>query len=285
MSDELDSAFGKFCDVDLSRFRHPVFIIGAPRTGSTLLFQAMLGQFSLSYISNAMALMPSLMTRFCKIWPRLAVNYDGNIRQSQYGFVPGMFSPNEAGRLCRKWFEEDGNEKDAICTMASLFSITRYPVLIKNIFNSNRLGNIRKIFPESRFIFIKRDPLFAAQSILIARKKIMGSYEQWWSIRPDGYRRVIGRSPFYQVLWQIQSIEDKILNDLKGEMITVCYEDFCQSPDLVLKTIEDEIGLQRRRDCLPLRSVKNSNRVSLEQEEWDVLMEYYHKYYEKKSNE
>jgi len=45
----------------------PIFVVGSPRTGSTLLFQLMVKHLKVCYISNIMALLPSQMLKLGKI--------------------------------------------------------------------------------------------------------------------------------------------------------------------------------------------------------------------------
>lgn len=151
----------------------PVFIIGAPRTGSTFLLQQMLKSFKFVYITNVMALMPNHMLKFFTAFKKEILTYS-DIKKSEFGYIKGLHSPNEAGQLFEKWFKDFSTEDEQklVESTISYMSIkANAPFICKNLYNSLRLQHISRIFPSSKFIHISRDPFFTAQSILEARKK------------------------------------------------------------------------------------------------------------------
>ena len=158
-----DSAVKKSCD-DLTMDEYPpIFMVGAPRTGSTMIFQVMVSQLRLAYISNIMALMPSLMVKLCMFSRRVACGYDGGIRESEYGYIPGLLSPNEAGKIADKWFDamiSDEEKKYVGRTFRMISSITKCRFLMKNQMNTLRIKQIRAVLPDSRFILLRRAPPF-----------------------------------------------------------------------------------------------------------------------------
>jgi len=58
-----DSLAKKNTAEDLPEELNPIFIVGAPRSGSTLLFQLLIRHTKLIYISNLMALFPNQMIK------------------------------------------------------------------------------------------------------------------------------------------------------------------------------------------------------------------------------
>jgi hypothetical protein len=64
---------------------YPVFIIGAPRSGSTLLYQLLVKHSRIAYISNLMSLIPAHMINLARL-TRLCHNY-GHIKESQRGYI------------------------------------------------------------------------------------------------------------------------------------------------------------------------------------------------------
>lgn len=63
---------------------HPVFIVGAPRTGSTLIFQDLIQHFRIAYISNLMALLPKYIVPLFEFSRRRILSHSG-IRPSHFG--------------------------------------------------------------------------------------------------------------------------------------------------------------------------------------------------------
>jgi len=260
----------------------PIFIIGPPRSGSTLLLQWMIAQFEISYISNLLALFPSQMVKLCRIIPKAANGCQKEISRSEFGYISGLFSPNEAGVIMQKWFEDstlDIEKKYVRRTIAEISSITDRPVLIKNLNNTIRLNKIISIFPESRFLYLHREIPYTAQSILSVRKKMYGSYEKWWSIQPPGYEKALEFHPFKQVIWQITTIEDicnKFMERYSQRVYKLAYWDFCKSPRKYLHEIRTFFHLNAKSNVsLMKESIIYSKKVQLPDKDWKKLVETY----------
>ena len=258
-----------------SEAHHPIFVIGAPRTGSTLLYQTMIQQLRVSYISNLMGLVPNRMTSIARL-SRRAMARPRDLRESDYGYVPGLFSPSEAGAVFRRWFDRDLPEADRVRvrnTFAMLSAIAEAPVLTKNLMNSLRLPIIHEVLPEARFIHVRRDPLFTAQSLWLARRKHFGNDRKWFSAEPPGFEAVRHKPPAYQVVWQVREIEAGIAQFIAGcsaPVIVVNYEDLCGNPGSVLRTISESCGTDRRDVPAPAPSTA-SNAIALTPAEWAEL--------------
>lgn len=267
----------RYCEKPMNN--PPIFIIGPPRSGSTMLFQWLIIQFELSYISNLLALFPSQMVKLCRIIPKVANGRRKEISRSEFGYVPGIIGPNEAGGIMRKWFEDSNlniENKYIRRTITEISSITNSPLLIKNLHNTMRLENIMSIIPESRFIYLHRDPLFTAQSILSSRLKLYGSYDDWFGFKPPGYRSILERNPFEQVIWQITTTNN-ICNEIKKKIpqkfYKLRYESFCQSPQKYLDKIKDFFNIKKRENAPLLKeTLFISNKVKLEPDDWQKLV-------------
>jgi len=265
---------------ELSRELNPVFIVGAPRTGSTILYQYLIKHFKFAYFSNLMALFPSAMIKLVRLYPHAASGYRGDLKDSHFGYVPGLYSPNEAGKICTKWFDHDFHDgkKDLIInTFNAISHFTKSPVLQKNLKNSLRIKVLLDLFPNARFIYIKRDLLFTAQSLILARREIFGDDSVWLSVEPEGHKDILDKSPFYQVIWQVLKIEKQIEEDLvkNGKQVyTLQYEDFCDNQINTLRPISEKFGLSRHLNSDQEDSfIKKDITKLLNSEEWDELHE------------
>lgn len=259
--------------------RAPIFLIGAPRTGSTLLFQLVVRQFRVAYISNVMAAAPRFMVRICRLSRQACAGFTGQVRNSQFGFVPGLWGPNEAGQLMRHWFGEAANDADIPLVRAMVAAIAESadaPLLLKNQANTLRLGRIRQTFPSARLVLVRRDLRWTAQSLLLARRKLLGDDQRWWSVAPPGHEAVSGRKPLFQVLWQADRLEQLALDACLATpqlAAVVDYDDLCTQPT------ERLLNFGQRFDLSPTFSpppaLSRSARQQLSQREWDELNEVY----------
>jgi hypothetical protein len=262
----------------------PVFIVGAPRSGSTLLYQFLIASFNLSYISNAMALFPKYMLPILKIQQIFKLQRIDRINESDYGFVSGLFSPNEAGEIHRQLFESYSlkHQKNVADLLMKFMEISKAPIIFKNLININRLENIYRIFPKARFIFIKRDISYNAQSILEARVKLKENINYWVGTKPAGFEKVKKESPYYQVIWQIKKIEEIfnkfiLMNEVNSLLIK--YEDFCENVNTYYSNFSDFLNLDYKE--IDTSNIKHSNDIRIKKEEWQLL-EFSNKLYNSK---
>ena len=144
----LDAVERKVCGSGYPE-RPPVFIVGPPRSGTTLLYQIMIKSRRFSYISNLAAVAPSLPGAVTKIFSRCS-GPAKTLKRPRAGLLLGLWEPSEAGAIMKKWF---GNKKpDTAEPAASVAAIERAlggAFLNKNTFNSARIENIGQVFPDA----------------------------------------------------------------------------------------------------------------------------------------
>lgn len=226
-----------------------------------------------------MALMPGFMIVLAKMFKELhRVN---KIKPSNYGYIPGIFSPSEAGVIFEKWFEADPSEVSIKRIRNTIIQISRCfkaPLLSKNLKNSLRLPNISKVIPEAKFIFVTRDPLFNAQSILLARRKLFGDDFVWWSVAPEGYEIILDKDPLYQVLWQVIEINKRIKGFFKChaiDWIEISYERLCVDTGSEINNIAEQLEGPAPGKTLELSSIENQNQIKVNSSEWQKLNYFY----------
>jgi len=230
--------------VDILRRNPPVFIIGAPRSGSTLLTQVLTDAFDISCFSNLHCrffALPAFAEKFLK---KNKVHHQSDYT-SEYGLVKGEASPSECGLYWYRFFPKKPayapltavKKQKMMCWRRSLVSLTKAadrPVLFKNLYVSLRLESIFYYVPEALFIIIKRDEVDNACSLLEGRKRINGNYEQWFSIEPPNIEQLKKRPIAQQVIEQVRHINRQIEQDIKqseidaDHFLSLTYEELCQ---------------------------------------------------------
>lgn len=205
----------------------PIFIIGAPRTGSTALYQALTNVFDVAYIDNlAAALYKNLPMG---IWfSRLMYgNRPHNNFKADFGSTQdyGWHAPSECGQFWYRWLPVESHFVDSGDISASFIkelrseiekaqTIVGVPLLFKNLNAGQRLRIISEAFPQARIIYLKRDPRFTAASILQARKKKNIPTDQWWSIKPKNFRELLELDEAEMAVAQVYYLERQIEEDL-----------------------------------------------------------------------
>ena len=232
----------------------PIFIIGAPRSGSTLLCQVLTDAFDVAYLCNYHCDffgMPAVAERLKKpLKKRKKSDYS-----SKYGKVEGIASPAECGEWWYRFFPRDPayvtlntvNRKKMQYFRRSLLALTSStskPVLLKNLYASIRLGAISKIVPEALYIVITRNEFYNACSILEGRMQALGCYDTWWSVPPSDVKKLKKLPPEEQAVQQIRGIQRDINTAIqdgsidKKNILQIKYETFCTDVHGSMKNIE-----------------------------------------------
>lgn len=245
----------------------PVFIVGPPRSGTTLVYQVITAAFDCGFVSN----------RHC-YWYRAPVLVEKlkstpfgakHEFESELGVSPGPHGPSECGSYWYRFMprrphslEEDSlGEKQINAVRRAVFALqssVRRPLVFKNLILSLRIRLLVRIFPASIFVVIHRDMADTALSILMARNKQFGNIHRWFSVRPESCQDVSNATdPFIQVATQVTGIYSEIESSKRSlnsdRFIDVSYEDFCSSPESELFRIQGflssrGLALVRRTD-------------------------------------
>ncbi|NQT14863.1 MAG: sulfotransferase [Planctomycetes bacterium] len=231
----------------------PVFIIGPPRSGSTVLYQVLLDHFHFSYFSNLHELFfgaPSLAERLFRPSRR---RVDG-CYCSKYGRTEGWSAPSECGNFWYRFFRRrpqftsladvSGKQLRKLRgVVRRLQNAMGKPILFKNGTCALRLDPLAKALPEAIFLITRRDVLDVSHSLLAARKDIHGDYARWWSMEPPNVTELKEKPAHKQVVEQVRSIYalvDESRERLGAErFLDVHYEEFCQDTRSVLEKIQN----------------------------------------------
>ena len=231
----------------------PVFIIGAPRSGSTLLYKVLTEKFSLSYISNFTAIfykIPILATWSAR---KLAIKASKGHYNFNYGNIKGMGSPSECGEFWYKWFPKGqyvyvppGQTSGKILQelrneIGGTSYISEAPMIFKNLYNSMRIAPIIEAIPEACFIVCRRKLAENALSILQSRINNLNDKNKWWSLPPKEVDILLKLNYAEQVVGQVYYIYKQIEEDKKRfgkiRFLEISYENFCHDVQGTLSKI------------------------------------------------
>jgi len=245
-----------------------VFLVGPPRSGSTLIMQALCDAFKVGYLSNkhcAWFAAPSFAER---VFRPLVVKRPSDYA-SDHGRTNRPDEPSECGAWWYRFFRRDPayvrldnvSERRMNSFRCSLFKIYQaigLPLVFKNLYATLRIEPIAHYVPNALFVVIKRDWVDNAHSILKGRKDASGRYDQWWSVPPPNVKKLSRLRPVCQVLGQIQSLNELIDRDirrlgLEDRTFSIRYEDFCNDVHGALESFQSfmlrhGVNLERRFD-------------------------------------
>jgi len=209
----------------------PLFIIGMPRSGTTVFYRALARHTHLAWFSPATRKFPCHPT-----WSRL----NALIRNDQL--------PVEASRIWSRFARHKDDTLDAqhatseahayytqaLSTPLTLMNRPRF--LCKHPRNSLRISFFDALFPDAYFIHLIRDGRAVAESILRKRRHAGDEYA-WWDVRPPGWHDQLAREPMEQIGWQwattISMLREsaRALPHAEKRCIEIRYEDFCLDPE------------------------------------------------------
>jgi hypothetical protein len=247
----------------------PVFIIGPPRTGSTLLYQLLVRRYRFCYFSNLLNRFPATPLAFAELSKRFGGFDTGADFNSRYGHTWGWHSPNQGRECWTAWLPESPNAiephavssaaKDRVrATVGAMQRICGRPFVNKWPPNSLRVRLLNDMFPEALFVRISRAAGPTVRSILRGRQELCQRGSGWFSVKPPGYREIMQqRAPEEQAAWQIEAIERAIDADANAvgahRFLHVHYEDLTNRPrevlDMVAAFYQRATGIMLGKRC------------------------------------
>lgn len=228
------------------------FIVGPPRSGTTLLYEMVVTQYRCGYLSNFAKRMYRTPV-VASFMVRKAIRDRSGAFDSKWGELDGNAAPSEAGRIWRFWMpyaapyhmDDEGVPSDRIRRkMAAIGHILGRPVIVKNPILQADIPQLLRLFPEAIFLHIDRDFADNARSLMRLREVREGEDDTGWvSLRPSGWERFAEADAMTQSCAQVVLSHKDIETELSEQrrvqrVLRVAYEDLCAAPEKTLLKIE-----------------------------------------------
>jgi hypothetical protein len=239
----------------------PLFVVGAPRCGTTLPYLYLVDRFGFAYFPNHAKRYPAMPVAAGWMARR------GNQRrkfglESQYGAVDGRLAPSDGWDVFHRWFPRYRMEPVRRGQLGELRRIVGAyermwgkPFISKNNHNSIRIAELDKTFPNAFFIHVTRNVVDASLSLLEARKRHGVPLGDWWSCPAPQYMDRRFASEIEQVVHTIVGIRQYVRQQLglldKHRWIEIAYEDFCMAPAELASWVESHYPECTPNDGLP----------------------------------
>ncbi|MEZ5494465.1 MAG: sulfotransferase [Pseudomonadales bacterium] len=265
---ELNAMLEKMDRPAVDELQHPiVFIVGCPRSGTTVMMQWLASLGVLAYPSNLIArfyanpyvgvrIQQVLHTYDSKkqIFPEV---YNGENFNSHYGHTVGALAPSEYWYFWRRFFhfgeiqyldDFHSNIHDAkgfVSELALMEKAFGKPLLMKAMILNWNLPELYKLFPRCLFIDVSRDSGDNAESLYFARQAFFNDVTKWFSFKPPEYTQLKNLSPLEQVAGQVhftrKAVNDGLAKIPASSVLKVSYEAFCVSPATVYAALSDRM--------------------------------------------
>ena len=225
-----------------------IFILGIPRSGSTITYQILNRGTKSFYISNLWNLLysiPYLGGKFVK------KNYSNDNFNSDKGLVNGINGESEGMKFWSYWIGQSLEQKRKKVTntrikyIRSVFSsliCNKKPLITGYLGHVFSIKFIRKFFPGSVFIYLKRDDLSNIYSMVKTYRDFDNNRKgfEWMSLKPKGWEKKKNLDVINKIFWQYNTIKKHIENSISvNDTLIVRYEDICVDPHKFLLTVKE----------------------------------------------
>jgi hypothetical protein len=265
--------------------RPHLIVVGPPRSGTTLVALTLIQNLPVACLNNLAALFPRsplVANRMLGRWLRPPPP----TTHSFYGKTVGLLGHHDVLHLWDRWLGKDRTRIPEHLPEARRDEMRRFfgaceglferSLVLKNNNLASYASRVAEALPTVRFLFLTRDPLYLAQSLLDARRLIHGSDDV-----PYGLHEVVvrpsDRSVTDDVCRQVRFLRERMDEERKtlGPLAsTLSYEAFCADPagvvcDVARRTLDvdaDAAALRAR-----LRPLTPSRRVRIPAAEFEAL--------------
>jgi hypothetical protein len=270
----------------------PIFILGPPRSGTTVLYQLVVNCLEVSYFCNAAEAHPDFPVTITRILRSRTRRYETDYT-STYSKTQGACGPSEGRCIWGRWFLEDqryvdehhlsaATITDIQRTITAMSIVMEAPFVNKDPYHCVRVRALNAIFPRSLFIYVTRDPIAIAESLLQIRIERIQRGEidlsTWVAVKPKEYPMLRTQGHIGQICGQVYYCHKNALKDLDAvaprRWVEVVYEALCNQPDRELERIaaflqENGVTVQRRRK--PPVSLQRSRAPNIPQQEREAI--------------
>lgn len=232
--------------------RGAVFIIGPPRSGTSLFYELLVTKFHFAYLSNLAHRLYRTPAAATHLGRGVIRNWTGNYA-STHGHIGGWGAPCEGGWFWQRWLPEcdviDEHDLDGRSigemrrTIAAISHTLEAPFVSKNVDHSVQMRALNSIFPGCTFIEIQRNDADCVRSILKLRRDVSGERnpKQWLSVKPQGWEYFRDADPVKQVCAQVlltkRSIEESAQRIDPRRRCVVQYDRLCANPEAEIQKV------------------------------------------------
>jgi hypothetical protein len=309
---EINGLLGPVENEVIGRYRMPkypvLFVVGAPRCGSTLMMQWLARTGEFAYPSNLLSRFydaPYIGAKIQQLLTAPEYNFNNEILDfasdisfsSSLGKTRGALAPNEFWYFWRRFIPNveprylNEEELEAVdggrfaAELAAIEAVFDKPLAMKGLILELNIPFLSGLLDKALFVFVRRHPLYNIQSLLEARVRYFGDRRSWYSIKLQEYDWLADLEPIEQIAGQVyftnRAIEDG-LGLLDGaRSLIVDYERFCAEPAEVFNQILDKLaqqGYHTRADYAGPQQFQSTNQVRLSEEDWAAIQAAYKRF-------
>lgn len=268
-----------------------VQVVGPPRSGTTMAYQVLGHSLPYAYFDNLNSLFPRSAITAGRLFG-VSKRRPGPQTRSYYGNTAGLRGANDAFHVWDRWLGEDRSrvvdplptsvQEDMQRFFRAWFAHFPRPLLTKHNQNLLCMETLAKALPSTIFVVVARDPVYTAQSLLIARERIQGDRRIPWGLGATASRAPdVISDPVLDVAIQVRtifsSLREQVRTTSAERILCVRYADFCKAPGRWADEVHRLVGRQwpeaarLQRHAIEATELDNENRVRIPADEFQRL--------------
>ena len=265
LADFEDASYG-----DLPERLPTLHVIGAPRSGTTLLYQVLASGLDIGYVNNLVAAFWRAPVTGLRLARKLGLERLESDFDSAFGRTSGIAEPHEFGYFWNHHLaypdlaERPAGHEQAIDftrlarVIVNMAEAIDRPVAFKPMLLIWHLEAMVRAMPRTCYVWIRREPRVTALSLLKMRRSLRGTESEWASLQPAAVAE--DAPPWRQVAEQVVLLEECIERAAAAlgpeRVLRVQYDELCASPMNVLQATRELMGRhgpapELRLDALP----------------------------------
>lgn len=233
-----------------------VFIIGPPRSGTTLALQWLASTGVIAYPTNLLSRFfaaPYVGARIQQLLTDAEFDFAGELTgagvaghpfRSRAGKTVGLLEPHEFSFFWRRFYpvgqarpltERELAASDAHGFAGGLAQLERAfgkPFAMKGILLQYNLKHLAELLPTALFLRTERDAFQNVRSLLDARRAVTGGINEWFSVEPPGSAWLRRQDPYEQAAGQVaftnHALDSQLAGLPAGRIVRIDYDRFCR---------------------------------------------------------
>lgn len=229
-----------------------IFIVGGPRSGTTVTYQLLARHLPVTYTSNWTACFPHAPITAGRIVPRWIQRPRSHANKNYFGNVSGLDGPNDAFAIWNRWLGDVRGKPEPL-TPEAREEIRRFfaawhrafakPILNKNNRNTLCIADLARALPGARFVVVRRDPVYVAQSLIESRREVQGDDHAGWGLLNRDADPSDPMGHVHAVCAQIEDVESRLRDQLAAvppdRVVELQYEDTCAAPARAIERVQN----------------------------------------------
>lgn len=244
--------------LDLEETLPSVHVIGVPRSGTTMMTQLICSYLDVGYINNLVARFWKAPVTAIHISRKLLNEQHESSLSSRYGKTQHINEPHEFNYFWTDLLDyadfkvksaeeaKTMNWERVAHSLKNIIHAFGKPVAFKSFVMGWHASLMQQYLTKTCFVWIRRNPIDNALSLLETRENHFGSRYNWSTLKPQNYESLKSGTPHEQIAAQVYYMEQTYQEQLerlpKANYQIFQYEEVCKDPAPALEAVKNMLN-------------------------------------------